>query len=351
MAPKIMVSSPEYVLESYGFFLKAFHAFAGLYIWEYITSLHFEWEVYTGKRPWRWSFIWYIAARVLTLGAFIGALVGFNLTTEFHCNVWFRSCLAMGWLAAATSSFLLVLRGVAIWGRDPRIVVITGTFWLANLAGSFYAITRAHTQWTPILKTCAITDTVEFRWSLTINFIEGVALLGIMVWGVLQKRSATQLWNVLYFQGVFWVLIAIMAKLPTIAMCFKNINDPWNLMFQFPHLTLMVIASTRAYRDLVQCVHTNDQDSNPSRRRREVTWMRSASRNERDVEITVNKTVAFDVELRLGKGAPATPSRMGDKESGSDTPEHKKEEQYIGNSGLQVKRGLESQISEATLAV
>ncbi|KAI0248733.1 hypothetical protein BJV78DRAFT_769030 [Lactifluus subvellereus] len=244
----------------------------------------------------------------------------------------------MGWLATAASSFLLVLRGVAIWGRDPKAMVFTGTFWLANLAGSFYAITRAHTQWTPILKTCAITDTVEFRWSLTINFIADVALLGIMVWGVLQKRSATQLWNVLYFQGVFWVLIAIMAKLPAIAMCFKNINDPWNLMFHFPHATLMVIASTRAYRDLFQYIHRNDQGSNPSRRRGEALRMHSAARNV-DIEVTVSKKVAYDVELRLGQGVP---SRMGDEESGSDTPEPKKEEQYIGNSELQVKRGLET---------
>jgi hypothetical protein len=30
------------------------------------------------------------------------------------------------------------LISVAIWGRDVRIVVLTGLFWLANLAGSFY---------------------------------------------------------------------------------------------------------------------------------------------------------------------------------------------------------------------
>jgi hypothetical protein len=30
------------------------------------------------------------------------------------------------------------LISVAIWGRDVRIVFLTGSFWLANLAGSFY---------------------------------------------------------------------------------------------------------------------------------------------------------------------------------------------------------------------
>lgn len=29
--------------------------FFGFYRWEWINSLEFEWEVFTGKRPWRWS--------------------------------------------------------------------------------------------------------------------------------------------------------------------------------------------------------------------------------------------------------------------------------------------------------
>ncbi len=30
------------------------------------------------------------------------------------------------------------LISIAIWGRDVRIVILTGSFWLANLAGAFY---------------------------------------------------------------------------------------------------------------------------------------------------------------------------------------------------------------------
>jgi hypothetical protein len=55
--------------------------------WEFITTLDFEWEVYTGRRPWRWSFIVYVMARVLALICIIISLVGFNVTREFNCNV------------------------------------------------------------------------------------------------------------------------------------------------------------------------------------------------------------------------------------------------------------------------
>jgi hypothetical protein len=55
--------------------------------WEFITTLGFEWEVYTGKRPCKWSFIAYVAARVLALICAILSLVVFNVTWHLDCNV------------------------------------------------------------------------------------------------------------------------------------------------------------------------------------------------------------------------------------------------------------------------
>ena len=55
--------------------------------WEFFTTLDFEWEIFTGRRPWRWSFIVYLTARVLAFVAIVCDLVGFNLTSEFDCNV------------------------------------------------------------------------------------------------------------------------------------------------------------------------------------------------------------------------------------------------------------------------
>ena len=59
--------------------------------WEFVTTLDFEWEILTGKRPWKWSFVVYLMARALALMAIICELVGFNLTSKFNCNVSVRS--------------------------------------------------------------------------------------------------------------------------------------------------------------------------------------------------------------------------------------------------------------------
>lgn len=56
-------------------------------------TLGFEWEVYTGKRNFRWSFCVYVVCRLFALAAIILAFIGFNVTAEIDCNAWFRSLL------------------------------------------------------------------------------------------------------------------------------------------------------------------------------------------------------------------------------------------------------------------
>ncbi|KAH9003405.1 hypothetical protein EDB86DRAFT_2355375 [Lactarius hatsudake] len=264
-----------YTLETYGQFLKVMHTFSGLYMWEFFTTLGFEWEVYTGRRQWRWSFLVYVSARLLALTCVVAGLIGFNLTTEFNCNLWLRCVLVSAWFAACSASLLLVLRGIAIWGRQTWTVAITGIAWLSGFVSALFAITRVaflqflhvspvlisctiqgQALWSPDFRTCNVLQTDSYKWSIMVNFIEDFILLVIMIWGVLRKRNATHLWNLLYLQGLFWVLTACLTELPSVALSFQNINEPWNLMFQYPHLTVMVITSSRAYRDLFQYITT-----------------------------------------------------------------------------------------------
>ena len=107
---------------------------AACHSWEFFTTLDFEWEVFTGKRPWKWSFAVYLTARMLALTSVILNFIGFNLTSHFNCNVsrppldclffglhaahltqlWFRCVLVSSWFSVAIASFLLVLRGYVI---------------------------------------------------------------------------------------------------------------------------------------------------------------------------------------------------------------------------------------------
>jgi hypothetical protein len=75
---------------------------------------------------------------------------------------------------------------------------------------------QGHAVWSPQANTCLITGTSDFRWSLLVNLIVDLSLLCIMFIGVLNKRNATHLWQMLYLQGIFWILTAIATEVPSV---------------------------------------------------------------------------------------------------------------------------------------
>ncbi|KAH9973491.1 hypothetical protein BGW80DRAFT_1252062 [Lactifluus volemus] len=170
---------------------------------------------------------------------FCGA-VYYSLSTTFSSTyMLIKISQVTAWLGVSSGSFLLMLRGIAIWGRDRRVVILNGFFWLVDLAASFYVlmlrIAQGHSEWSPLLRSCVVTSTDEYKWSLLMRLIADFVLLGTMILGVLRKRDPTRLWDMLYFQGLFWISAALLSEVPDVIMPFMNINDPWNLMFQYPH--------------------------------------------------------------------------------------------------------------------
>jgi hypothetical protein len=75
---------------------------------------------------------------------------------------------------------------------------------------------QGHAIWSPQAGACAITRTNSFRWSILTNLFVDLSLLSIMFVGVLRKKNATHLWKILYFQGIFWILTAIVTEVPCV---------------------------------------------------------------------------------------------------------------------------------------
>jgi hypothetical protein len=65
--------------------------------------------------------------------------------------------------------------------------------------------------------------------------------------------------------------------------------------------------------------------------------MQNMPRTGRDMQVTVTKTIEFDVELRMGGGHLAMPSRTVDEDYDFYSPE----EQQIRTLELQMKQDLE----------
>ncbi|VDB92277.1 unnamed protein product [Peniophora sp. CBMAI 1063] len=294
MSDAVAAVVPQSVLTT----VKLIHVFGGIYIWEWVTTLRFEWEVFSGKRNFRWSFCVYVICRLFALAAIILAFVGFNVTSAINCNAWLRSLLIFAWFGIGFSSLLILLRGIALWAVDWKIVSVMSATWLTTFGFSLYSIQQGHAEWSPALKSCTITDTYRYKWGLLVNLVVEIILLGIMFTGVLSKRNGTGLWRVLFVQGIVWMLVAVFSKLPSVILSFLNIDDGWNLMFQFPHLVIIIIVATRVYRGLVDYI--SPAGSTTSRLRP----MQPRSNNEAAMQVTVHKTV--DIEVDVGSRLSAS---------------------------------------------
>ncbi|KAH9980821.1 hypothetical protein BGW80DRAFT_1453781 [Lactifluus volemus] len=333
-----MVSSLAYALETYDNFLKVLHTFAGLYIWEYLTTFGFEWNIYTRKRPWRWSYIPYIATRLLCLSSLIVVIVGVNLKRPFNCDAWLRGIMITAWPAGSGASFLLLLRAV---------VVFATLAWLSGFSASLFAISKGHSKWSPLIQTCSLNGTDEYRWSLLTTFVVNVTLLGTMIVGVIHKRLDTRLWKLLYYQGLFWISAAIFTEVPGVVVPFLNINESWNVMFQTPLLVVVyvnnsilsrnpypnaysVIASSRSYRDLFQHIVDDCQGIQHSRPPIIGSDSLLGTWSGMEKHVAIKKTIESDMRFVVPNASflasVSVPSRMGDEEHGFYPEAQKKDD-------------------------
>ncbi|KAH9984325.1 hypothetical protein BJV74DRAFT_587606 [Russula compacta] len=125
---------PSEVAQVGSVLVKFWHTLAGLYIWEFVTTLDYEWGVIRGHRPYRWSIWIYSLTRSATLVAIILDLILLDTTVIYNCQVLFTLEFISGSVGVAAASFLIVLRIIAIWRRNRVVIVIALAAWGINIA-------------------------------------------------------------------------------------------------------------------------------------------------------------------------------------------------------------------------
>jgi len=252
--------------------MKLWLIMSGIYIWEFITTLDFEWSVIRRHRSYRWTIWIYSISRLSGLAVIILILIDFYGTSPINCQVWVTS----GWAFSALggyglSSILIMLRIFAIWDKSKVIMAISIAIWVINFGFQLAGIVKIRAVWVPAARSCTITN-VEICRNFYINLlVTDVILLSIMLAGLLRLRRGTgsfYLSQLLWKQGVIWLAIATAAELPQVLLLFLNVNDFLNLLFLVPSMVAIIIAATRMYRSLIQSASPTDihlgEPSSPS---------------------------------------------------------------------------------------
>ncbi|PBK85413.1 hypothetical protein ARMGADRAFT_1087584 [Armillaria gallica] len=131
------------VVEQYLGVAKVTHFCAGVFLWEFLSTVDYEFTDYSQKRPFRWTLIIYLLTRYATLGAMLCYMIGFNDRIVFDCKAWLEATYAFSYYSLSLASGLIAMRAVALWNFHGIVVSAVSITWLANVASMAYGIVQA----------------------------------------------------------------------------------------------------------------------------------------------------------------------------------------------------------------
>ncbi|KAH9048280.1 hypothetical protein EDB84DRAFT_1557074 [Lactarius hengduanensis] len=232
--------------------VKLVHVIGGIYIWEIVLCLGFEYSVISKQRKFTWPFLLYLGCRWCPLFAIALQLLGFDVSHKIDCQASAVLSFMSAYISFMCTSALIILRVAVLWNRSKIIIAFTCAMWIGNAAIYAYSLTTLRSAWTG--KLCSILYTDHGRISVLSTFITDLILLVLMLAGLKRWKNAPKscgIWRLLRTQGLIWVMIVTLAELPPTVFIFLNLKDPMNTIFQNFALTIVPLGAARLYRGLI----------------------------------------------------------------------------------------------------
>jgi len=238
--------------------IKLSHVVAGLYIWELVLNLDYEYSIITGKRKFNLAVPFYLGCRWFALSDVILHLTNLDTTGGIDCQAWAVMEFLSGYFGFLSAACLIILRIYALWERKKIVLAVALAALLSSAVSFVYNVATLHAY--RIATYCDIYHLLHTRVTIYTSFITDLVLLSLMLFGVLRWKEARigGIWRIMYTQGIVYVLVATLADVPTVTFLSLNLNDPMNEMFTFPSLIILSIGAARMYRGLVDSATLND---------------------------------------------------------------------------------------------
>ncbi|CCL99579.1 uncharacterized protein FIBRA_01597 [Fibroporia radiculosa] len=220
-------------------FDKFMHTLLGLYIWEFVTSLPFDWAFISGKKKFRWPMIFYFAGRYFLLFALIGIAIALNVTVFGNASI-------------GLASINLSLRTIAVWSQNPYIVGLLVCVILGHWSLLLHGI-LIKAAWIPG-SGCAITDTnnrvlaATFIYSMAFDFL----VLTLTAWklAIPRRREQSRIVQLIFGDGLIFFIIAFLSNLLATIFMMLDLNAVMSIIANVPAAIASTIVACRAVRRL-----------------------------------------------------------------------------------------------------
>jgi hypothetical protein len=244
-------SSPQEIAHDATVFERFMHALLGLYIWEWFTTLPFDWRFISGQKKFKWPMIFYFIGRYSLLFALIGIVAALNVETEINCPALYTFNAVAGNIAVGAASINLSIRTMAIWTRKwyivgPLVVIILG-HWSLLLHGVLVT-----SRWDPEAHQCVITEAsntilaATFIYSMSFDFL----VMTLTAIKLFSSAGHSRLVGLIFNDGLIYFLIAFVANLIATIFMLLNLNPIMTVIGNVPAAVASTIVACRAVRRL-----------------------------------------------------------------------------------------------------
>jgi len=242
-------SDPAEVVRDYQVFVKTLIFFLGLYIWEVFGTVGFDWAVITRKKEFKWPMGFYFWGKYSLLLSIIGVNVASNITSEVNCQALYTFNQFAGNTAIGTASTLLMFRTIAIWSKNIYIVIPLCVLSMGQWGILLHGIVTVNSSWSEQAMTCIVNSAqpawINAIYVYTMSF--DLIVLILSTTGLLLSPGRSNLWQLLFKDGIVFFLIAFCANLFPAVFSLMNLNPAMNIMCSVPAATCSTIVACRSF--------------------------------------------------------------------------------------------------------
>ncbi|KAH7925423.1 hypothetical protein BV22DRAFT_1011188 [Leucogyrophana mollusca] len=297
--------SPAEVVADGAAFSKFMHVLLGLYIWEFVTSLDFDWQFISGKKRFRWPLIFYFAGRYCLLFALIGIAIALNVTSPVNCQALYTFNQVFGNAAIGLASINLSLRTMAVWSQNRYVVVLLILVILVHWSFLLHGL-LLKAAWIPG-EGCAITYTnnqilaISFIYSMAFDFL----VLCLTGWKLaFPANGRSKLIKLIFGDGLIYFLIAFLANLLATTFMLLNLNAVMSIIANVPAAIASTIVACRVVRRLTNYTSQGPERFATTTQGSTLAFRSNATQSSRRISIKKGESV----HVQMDTFSPSEPS-------------------------------------------
>ncbi|KAI0072153.1 hypothetical protein K474DRAFT_1605713 [Panus rudis PR-1116 ss-1] len=222
--------------------LKLTNVLVGIYYWEFLISLDFEWSFIRGQRKFKWPMIFYFLNRYCLLVSFTMILIPVFFRPT-NCHAIYHFLEIIGNMCAAFSSLILALRTMAIWVdnlyiKGCIILLILGQ-WVILLQGD-----NIQADWVRGTG-CVFTATGNqilaafFIYTMCLDF----SILLLTAWKLVRPAfwRFSPMAQLLFQDGLVYFILVFFSNFIVAVFEILNLNTVMNIMFNAPSVLVATV--------------------------------------------------------------------------------------------------------------